>query len=238
MKLTVLGKYGPYPKVAGACSSYLVQCGDVNILLDAGNGSLANLQAITGINTLSAVILSHLHSDHVSDLLVMRYAVQIKKYPAIPLYLPATPQDMYGLLAGDKAFCTDTITDGKTIYINGIKISFQKMTHAVESYAVKIECHGKTLVYSGDTNLNGGLAGFAANADLLVCDAQFSNRNLFAGAPHLSAAQAAQIATEAGAAKLLLSHINPEQDEVTLLCEAKEYFAASEIAQEMCGYTV
>lgn len=238
MKLTVLGKFGPYPKAGGACSSYLAEWGETKILLDAGNGSLSNMQHKTGIGSLNAVILSHLHSDHMSDLLVMRYAIQIKKYASIPLYLPATPQDMYGLLAGEKAFHTDVVTDGKQIQINGAAISFKKMTHAVESYAVKIEYQDKMLVYSGDTNLNSGLAVFAMNADLLVCDAQFNNQNLFPGAPHLSAAQAAQIAKEAGVKKLLLSHMNPEQVEASLLWEAKEHFAACEIAQEMCEYTI
>ncbi|MEI6102197.1 MAG: MBL fold metallo-hydrolase, partial [Eubacteriales bacterium] len=65
------------------------------------------------------------------------------------------------------------------------------MTHAVESYAVKIAFQNKIFVYSGDTNQNDDLAGFARDADLLVCDAQFNNQNLLAGAPHLSAAQAA-----------------------------------------------
>jgi ribonuclease BN (tRNA processing enzyme) len=238
VKLTVLGKYGPYPKAGGACSSYLVQCGDANILLDAGNGSLANLQKKTGIGSLHSIILSHLHSDHMSDLLVMRYAIQIKKYAPLPLYLPATPQDTYALLAGDKAFKTEIITDDKKLQIGGATITFKQMTHAVESHAVRIEYQGKTLVYSGDTNLNDNLAEFAQGADLLVCDAQFNNHNLFAGAPHLSAAQAAQIAKEAGVAKLLLSHINPEQDEASLLAEAKEHFTTCEIAQEMREYIV
>jgi Metal-dependent hydrolases of the beta-lactamase superfamily III len=238
MKLTVLGKYGPYPKAGGACSSYLVEYDDTRILLDAGNGSLANLQKKTGIGTLDAIILSHLHSDHISDLLVMRYAVQIKKYTPIPLYLPATPQETYGLLAGDKAFKPQVLADGEMLRIGEATISFKRMTHPVESHAIKITCQDKTLVYSGDTNLNDDLAGFAAGADLLVCDTQFNNKNLFSGAPHLSAAQAAQIAAQAGVKKLLLSHINPEQDESTLLQEAKEHFPHCEIAQEMQEYSI
>ena len=34
MKLTVLGKYGPFPKSNGATSSYLLQVGGKNILID------------------------------------------------------------------------------------------------------------------------------------------------------------------------------------------------------------
>ncbi|MEI6102198.1 MAG: MBL fold metallo-hydrolase [Eubacteriales bacterium] len=126
MKLTVLGKYGPYPKAVGACSSYFIEYGNAKVLLDAGNGSFANLQKAADVRSLDAIIVSHLHSDHISDLLVMRYAIQIKKCPPIPLVLPATPADMYGILAGDKAYTTDICTDGKTLKIKGATFTFKK----------------------------------------------------------------------------------------------------------------
>ena len=41
MKLTVLGKYGPYPKEGDHASScYLVQGGSTSLVLDMGPGSL------------------------------------------------------------------------------------------------------------------------------------------------------------------------------------------------------
>lgn len=232
MKLTVLGKYGPYPKAGGACSSYLVSCGGFNVLLDAGNGSFANLQRHMDYRDLDAVILSHLHSDHLSDLLVMRYAIQIKKSPSIPLYLPGTPESMYGLFREEKAYQTAVIADGMQVRIKNAVLTFRKMTHGVDSFAVKIECGGSTLVYSGDTSLNDGLAGFAKGADALLCDAAFSDETLPANPPHLSSAQAAGIAREAGVGKLFLTHIFPEQDESVLLGQAKTIFENSEITVE------
>ena len=45
MKLTILGEYGPFAPAGGACSSYLLQGKKGgNILLDLGNGGLAQLQ--------------------------------------------------------------------------------------------------------------------------------------------------------------------------------------------------
>ena len=50
MELTVLGKYGPYPKAGtGAASGYLVSDGGVNLALDMGSGTLARLQQMTDI---------------------------------------------------------------------------------------------------------------------------------------------------------------------------------------------
>lgn len=78
MKLTVLGNNGPFPSPGGACSGYLLEEDSTKILIDCGNGVLSNLQKICPFEDLSAIILTHLHSDHISDLMVLRYAVQIK----------------------------------------------------------------------------------------------------------------------------------------------------------------
>ncbi len=236
--LTVLGKYGPYPKAGGACSSYLIVCGDTKILLDAGNGSFANLRRHMDYSKLSAIILSHLHSDHMSDLMVMRYAVQVNKYPPFPLYLPGTPENMREILSSDKAYKAETIKDGMRTEIGDAQITFCSMTHPVETYAVKIEYQGKVFVYSGDTSQNSVLAGFSKNCSLLVADSQFSINNLPKSAPHMSAAQAAEAAKKAGAKKLMLSHMNPEQDEGAILAEAKKVFKNTIIAEENKTYDI
>ena len=187
---------------------------------------------------LKAVLLSHLHSDHISDLLVMRYALQLKKCPPMPLYLPATPENMFDIFAAEKSFATTVIKDGMHITVAGVHVEFCRMAHSVESYAVRLQSGSKTFVYSGDTSLNDDLAAFARNADLLLIDAQFSNENLPFHPPHLSAAQAAQIAKKAGIKRLLLTHINPEQNEKTLLAQAKEIFKHSDIAVENREYNI
>ena len=201
MELTVLGKYGPYPKAGGACSSYLVSCGEARILLDAGNGSFSNLRKHLDYRKLDAIVLSHLHSDHISDLLVMRYAIQNNHAKSIPLYLPSSPENMYLLFKDEKAYQAAVINGQMHVHIKDAHLSFREMTHSVDSFAIKIKCKGHTLVYSGDTFLNDDLAEFTQGADALLCDANFSNDTLPEKAPHLSSAQAAEIAKEAGVKK-------------------------------------
>jgi ribonuclease BN (tRNA processing enzyme) len=168
----------------------------------------------------------------------MRYAIQNNKVPAIPLYLPASPGNMYELFRDEKAFQTAVITEGTQLRVKEAVLTFQKMTHSVDSFAVRIACEGGALVYSGDTNMNGGLAGFALGADALLCDAAFSSETLPANPPHLSSAQAAGIAREAGVRKLYLTHISPEQDESVLLGQAKAIFENSEITVENHTVTI
>jgi len=68
MKLTVLGCSGSYPGPGGAASGYLVEADGTRIWLDAGSGTLANLQRHIGLDAVDAVVLSHEHPDHWADI--------------------------------------------------------------------------------------------------------------------------------------------------------------------------
>ena len=81
MQLIVLGTDGPYPGASKACSGYLLSYGNTKILLDCGSGVLARLQCHQDLNQLSAVVLSHLHYDHISDHM---YCVSLWMPPARP----------------------------------------------------------------------------------------------------------------------------------------------------------
>ena len=72
MRITVLGAGTciPYPNFSPA--GYLVYINQVPLLLDAGPGTIARMAA-QGVNhqDLEYVLISHLHSDHVLDLLML-----------------------------------------------------------------------------------------------------------------------------------------------------------------------
>ena len=105
MKFTVLGKYGPYPPESGATSGYLLECAGLKILLDCGSGTAARLQRLTDLEDLDAVVLSHLHQDHMSDLGVLNYAMQMLtkkglRRGKLPVYLPGEPADVRTMIQG------------------------------------------------------------------------------------------------------------------------------------------
>ena len=78
MRLTILGNNGPYPAPGGACSGYLLESdsGRTSLLLDCGPGVLAQLTQRVAVEDLDAIALSHLHYDHMSDMLPLHYALQ------------------------------------------------------------------------------------------------------------------------------------------------------------------
>lgn len=243
MKLTVLGNNGPFPAAGGACSGYLLRSDKANILIDCGNGTLANLQRIIGIDKLDAVILTHLHSDHISDMHVMKYAIQIKRKRGsidrlLQVFAPPEPAEEYNKLDAKDAFILGTVSGDTQLEIGGVKLSFARMKHPYTDYAVCAECSGKKFVFSGDTSWTDDIVGFAVNADLLMLDAGLLEKDWTEGAVHMTAAQCGMAAARAGAKRLLLTHFWPEYDINELLTEARANFPATEAAVIMGEYVI
>ena len=243
MKLTVLGNNGPYPAVGSACSGYLLQSGTTNVLIDCGNGVLANMQKIISIDELDAIILTHLHSDHISDMFVLKYAIQLRRKRGLcnklmKVYAPAEPAEEYIRLDAKDAFVLETITDSTQPVIGDIRFSFRKMKHPYTDYAVSAECSGKRFVYSGDSSWTDELVAFAKGADLLLLDAGFLEKDWSEDAPHMTAAQCGTAAALAGAGKLLLTHLWPDYDPKDLVNEAAARFANVEAAVILKEYQV
>src|SRR5205823_5600261 len=68
VRITVLGKSPAWQDVDGACSGYLVEAGGVRLLLDCGPGVFAKLRRFADYAAIDAVVISHLHADHILDL--------------------------------------------------------------------------------------------------------------------------------------------------------------------------
>ena len=76
MKFKVLGKYGPFPPAGGATSGYLLLGKNAKIAFEMGSGVFARLASACAPENLGALVISHLHYDHISDLGVLNYYVE------------------------------------------------------------------------------------------------------------------------------------------------------------------
>lgn len=243
MKLTVLGNNGPFPAAGGACSGYVISEGKTNILIDCGNGVLANLQKFMRFEELDAIILTHLHSDHISDMHVLKYAMQIKRKRGqtdklLSVYAPPEPAEEYAGLDTKDAFALHAITSGIMLKVGNIHLTFAQMKHSSMDFAVAMECSGKKFVYSGDTSWNDTIVSFASGADLLMLDAGLLERDYTEGAAHLTASQCGAAAMKAGAKRLLLTHFWPEYHLNDLLEEARRSFPNVEASQILKEYQI
>ncbi len=244
MKFTILGKYGPYPAAGGACSGYLIEQGSTRVLIDCGSGVLSRLQQVCNIEDLSGIVLSHLHSDHMADMLILRYALEIGKARGIlnveplPVYLPDSPFDTFEQITSSPAFKPTIIHDGLKVEIGELSFTFREMTHPVTSYAMAVECEDRKLVYTGDTNMNTAISEFAKDADYFIADTGLLERDKSDPATHLSADEVGRIAAQAGVKKLILSHIWPGYAEQDIIRETEKHFENPIMAEEMKTYVL
>ncbi len=226
MELRVIGCDGTYPSANGACSGYLVKAGGTRVLLDCGSGVLSKLMALMDPADLDALVLTHWHNDHASDLLVLRYYLQLQRCK-LQVYAPVEKHPLMALCEGSEYVLHDI---REVQEIGALRVSVQRTGHPVPCYAVRLEHQGASLVYTGDTNRWEPLIAFCQDADALICDATFYqdvwNENL----PHLTAAQAAMLGREAKVGRVILTHFQPDSDAQSLLAEAKEVYKACEPA--------
>ena len=227
MRLTVLGCNGPYPEAGGACSGYMIKHRDTRILLDMGSGTLAFLTALTAPEKVDAIILSHLHYAHMSDILPLSFRCAMLG-TRIPVYAPNAPQNVRALLDCPAFEVRDIAQGGQ---IGSMRFTAMPVRHPVPAYAVRLEAEDGVFCYTGDTNTCEGLEDFAKNCKLLLADACFTDALWNENLPHLSARKAAELARDAQAERLILTHFRPDIDREQLLREAQQVFANSCLAE-------
>ena len=242
MQLTILGMNGPFPAAGGATSGYLVQNGDTRLQLDLGCGTLARLTALTAPEGLTALIFSHWHFDHCSDVLPLIFRMEaLAVSGAAPLQVYG-PADEASIVRKAVQQCTamelHDLQPGDEITVGDAQMRVFAARHPVPAVMLRISMDGKTLCYTGDTNDVDGLREFADSADLLLADGLFPTGVWAAGKPHLSAAMAAQLAKDAGAKQLVVTHLNPTIDPVGLLAEAREIRIDARLAASGDVYTL
>lgn len=223
--LTVLGTDGSYPSPGGACSGYLLQIDGFSIWLDAGPGTMANLQLHVPLTALDAVVISHRHPDHWSDLeglyVAMRYFLGRRGFP---IYAPEELQDlMLGEHKGDGTFDWHAVADESTAEIGPSRWRWSRTDHPVETLAARVEGGGRVLGYSADTGPAWSFSNLGPGLCLALVEATM-NPGAEGSLQHLSARQAGAQAREAGAQRLLLTHLAPDIDRHKALAQAEESF--------------
>ena len=93
IEVTLLGTGSPIPDARRAGPSTLVRAGDQTFLVDCGRGVLMRTAALgIGANAISALLLTHLHSDHIADLgdvLISRWVSNFApNQPPLPIIGP------------------------------------------------------------------------------------------------------------------------------------------------------
>ncbi len=228
MRVTVLGCSGsfPGPGPGGACSGYLVDDGTTRLWLDAGSGTLANLQRHLALADLDAIVLSHEHPDHWADLEgfhnVLRFVLFRRGFP---VYAPAgLKQHVYGDMTPWVTW--HDVADGDVAKVGTLVLSFSRTDHGQETLAVRVDADGASLGYTADTGPGWSISALGPGLDAALCEATVP-AVLEGRMQHLSARQAGASAREAGARRLILTHLWPTLDPEQGRVEGSEAFGSA-----------
>jgi ribonuclease BN (tRNA processing enzyme) len=181
MRLTILGSNGTYPTPQSPASGYLVQHEDFSVWMDAGSGTFAALANHMDPPDIDAIVLSHAHADHCSDVLAFYYAMKYREEAFAPIrtYAPRSVQER--LLAflgpshtsfGQVLYFVDT-EDGSICSVGAMDMRFARADHPVPTVGVRFEVDGRSLVYSSDTGTAGNIGALAEGADVLLAEATY-----------------------------------------------------------------
>lgn len=196
--LTVLGSDGSYPGPGGACSGYLLRSQGFATWLDAGPGTMANLQLHIPLADLDAVVISHSHPDHWSDLeglyVAMRYFLGRQDFP---VYAPEGLRDLMTGENRDGTLDWRVIGDGDSAQVGPATWTWSQTDHPVETLASRVEVGDRALGYSADTGAAWELSKLGRGITLALVEACLS-LEAEGIMQHLSARQAGATAAGAG----------------------------------------
>ena len=240
IEIILTGTGSPMVDPNRAGPSTLVKAGEAIFLADCGRGVLMRAAAVgVGAANLTAVLLTHLHSDHITDLsdvITTRWITSLTPAP-LPIIGPpgtrAVVEATLAALAPDISYrighhaditappevMVTEYTAGQVFHDGGVRIIAAATDHRqVEpTIAFRIEYDRASVVLAGDSVPCGTLDALASGADALVHTA--IRKDLVEQVPvqrltdildyHSSVEQAAATAARAGVQTLVLTHYVP-----------------------------
>ena len=256
VRVEVLGLRVGAP-LGAACPCYAVNDGSTLLLLDFGPGALERAWTRGLLGEIDAIVISHMHLDHMLDLLplsgeVTRLALS-RRWPAArapKLYVPRGrgPATLAALATAigsnadrfGEAFDVREYDDGDRVEVGRLRLSFVRTAHPEPCYAPRITDGRSTLVYGADGAFSDELVAHASGADLLLLEATYLDDGPdLRRHGHLTGEQAAAVAQRAGVRHLVLTHLGPwpDHNEENLRRARARFAGHVEQAHEHAVYT-
>ena len=224
IKVTLLGTGSPIPRIERFGPGTLVEAGGERLLIDCGRGVTIRLwQLHMPLSSITAVFLTHLHSDHVvgiPDLWLTGWLPPPfgQRTSAFRIWGPVGTKEMMANLerayswdiqtriADEKrskegiAIIAEDIHEGVVYEKNGVKVTAFDVDHGElikPALGYRIDYGGRSVVISGDTRPNENLVRYAKGADVLIHE--------------VAQAPAAQLRRSDAARRIIGHHTTPEE---------------------------
>lgn len=240
MDIVLTGTGSPLPDAHRAGPSTLVTAADTHVLVDAGRGVVMRMAAAGSMPPLlAAVLVTHLHSDHVCDLndVITTHWVMTQGNATLAIHGPVGVQrfverQLHALEddIGYRIAHHDVLTEGPRVAvtehqprerfeIGTVRVATAATEHAPvrPTLGYRLEADGASAALVGDTIPCAGVDELASGADAYV--QTVIRRDLVELSPlemakdildyHSGVVEAAQTAARVGAKRLVLTHMVP-----------------------------
>lgn len=214
IEVTLLGTGVGIPH-SGRAQAGLLVGGGKTLLFDCGAGVLLRL-AEAGVSPLDVdeVLLTHLHLDHVSDLLPLAKARWLLGEERMDVYGPEGTgawfdrvRSLYPYLEELDVSVT-AVAPGDEFILSGLEIRAGEAVHSLPALGYRIESETKAIVYSGDTEPAPSIRDLAEGCDLLVHECSFPEP--FVVTNHSTPKKLGETFRGAGVKRIVLTHLYPQ----------------------------
>jgi ribonuclease BN (tRNA processing enzyme) len=228
--LTILGGGGWFPAHGRHTACALLRHGDSAIMIDAGTGvgrTIERPELLDGVEQLD-ILLTHFHLDHIAGL---AYLPAVGRCPQTTIWGPGallygSPTEAILAAVSHEPFHPVPLEDQDLVVrdipagefeLAGVRVGSRRQPrHSAPSLGFRFD---DTLAWITDTAYDPDSAPFAAGCATLAHEAWFTTAAPRNAEIHSAAAQAAQVAVDAGIEQLLLIHLPPFKQSIDAIVE-------------------
>jgi ribonuclease BN (tRNA processing enzyme) len=242
-ELIVLGSGTGIPSLRRGSPGLLILWNNSKLLIDSGSGTLRRMLDVgVTYRDIDLLVYTHIHPDHVSDLVPILFACKYADLPREKELLCIGGHgfksffeklsSIYGLWIVPHSYqLTVKEISQEALAYRGLKVLSRPMAHISESVGYRIEFKdGKSVTFSGDTDYCQNIVDLAFEVDLLVLECSFPDGKKVEG--HLTPSLAGRIASESHCKKLLLTHLYPVCDQFDVRKECENVYKGEIILAE------
>lgn len=213
-EVTLLGTGVGIPH-SGRAQAGLVVKATEPLLFDCGAGALLRL-AEAGFSPLEidVALLTHLHLDHVSDLLAIAKARWLMGESRMEVRGPEGAEEWFETVRGLYSYLGEldvsftVVRPGDRFSLKGLKIRAGEAVHSLPALGYRIESGNKAIVYSGDTEPTESMRSLARGANLLIHECSFPEP--FVVTNHSTPKWLGETFRGAGVKRIILTHLYPQ----------------------------
>lgn len=251
-ELIVFGTSSQVPTRFRNHNGYLLRWGGEGFLFDPGeNTNRQMVRAGADTRWVTRILVTHFHGDHCLGLAGLFHRFSLER-PDAPIHVHFSDA---GRIFVERALCAADYASELEVVLHPFeepgpifddgrfRIEARRLAHSIPTFGYRVSCRqtGGTFAFVMDTKTCPGALELAHEADFVICEATYTQHEAREARErgHMTAQHAAELARDAQAKKLMLSHFSQRYPNTRQhLKEAQRVFSNVQCASDLRRYRV